>query len=83
MEKKVIGKVTHYFTKISVAVVELSGELKVGDRISIEGPTTNFEQTVNSMQIEHKDVKVATAGQAVGLKVDQRVREGDIVYKIA
>ncbi|KUO43140.1 MAG: translation elongation factor-like protein [Hadesarchaea archaeon YNP_N21] len=83
MEKKVVGKVTHYFTKISVAVVELSGELKVGDRISIEGPTTNFEQTVNSMQIEHKDVKVATAGQAVGLKVDQRVREGDIVYKIA
>jgi putative protease len=83
MEKKVVGKVTHYFTKISVAVVELSGELKVGDRISIEGPTTNFEQIVNSMQIEHKDVKVATAGQAVGLKVDQRVREGDIVYKIA
>jgi len=83
MEKKVVGKVTHYFTKISVAVVELSGELKVGDRISIEGPTTNFEQTVNSLQIEHKDVKVATAGQAVGLKVDQRVREGDIVYKIA
>lgn len=82
MEKKFVGRVTHYFTKISVAVVELSGELKVGDRISIEGPTTNFEQVVNSMQIEHKDVKVATSGQAVGLKVDQRVREGDIVYRV-
>jgi putative protease len=83
MEKQPVGKVTHYFTKIGVAVVELTGELKVGDRVSIEGATTNFEQTVNSMQIEHKDVTVATAGQAIGLKVDQRVREGDLVYKLA
>ncbi len=82
VEKKLVGKVTHYFTRIGVAVVELTDELKIGDRISIEGATTNFQQVVGSMQIEHKDVKVATAGQSIGLKVDQRAREGDLVYKI-
>jgi putative protease len=74
--------VTHYFTKISVAVVELSDELKVGDRVSIEGATTNFQQTVGSMEIEHQPVQSASAGQSIGLKVDQRVREGDLVYKL-
>ncbi|MCJ7720302.1 MAG: translation elongation factor-like protein [Candidatus Hadarchaeum sp.] len=83
MEKKPIGKIAHYFTKISVAVIDLSDELKVGDRISIEGATSNFEQAVNSMQIEHDDVKSATAGQSVGMKVDQRVRQGDLVFKIS
>jgi len=83
MEKKPIGKIAHYFTKISVAVIELSDELKVGDRISIEGATSNFEQAVNSMQIEHDNVKSATAGQSIGLKVDQRVRQGDLVFKIS
>ncbi|PIU13887.1 MAG: translation elongation factor-like protein [Hadesarchaea archaeon CG08_land_8_20_14_0_20_51_8] len=83
MEKKPIGKIAHYFTKISVAVIDLSDELKVGDRISIEGATSNFEQTINSMQIEHEDVRSATAGQSVGLKVDQRVRQGDLVFKIS
>jgi putative protease len=81
-EKKLVGKVTHYFTKISVAVVELSDELKVGDRVSIEGATTNFQQTVGSMEIEHQPVQSASAGQSIGLKVDQRVREGDLVYKL-
>jgi len=83
VEKKPIGKVAHYFTKIGVAVIELSGELKAGDRISIEGPTTNFEQAVGSMQIEHKNVQAATAGQAIGLKIDQRAREKDLVYKLS
>jgi putative protease len=83
MEKKPVGKVTHYFTKIGVAVVDLSDELKIGDRISIEGATTNFEQIVNSMQIEHNNVSSAKAGQSIGLKVDQRVRQGDLVFKIS
>jgi len=83
MEKKPIGKIAHYFTKIIVAVIDLSDELKVGDRISIEGATSNFEQAVNSMQIEHDNVKSATAGQSVGMKVDQRVRQGDLVFKIS
>ena len=81
-ELKEVGKVSHFFTKISVAVVELSSSLSVGDRILIKGPTTNFEQTVNSMQIEHENVKVAKAEQSIGLKVDERVRESDVVYKI-
>jgi len=83
MEKKPIGKVVHYFTNISVAVIDLSDELKVGDRICFEGATSNFEQAVNSMQIEHKNVPSASAGQSVGLKVDQRVRQGDLVFKIS
>ena len=82
MEKKLIGKVAHYFTKIGVGVIELSDELKVGDRISIEGMTTNLQQTVDSMQIEHENVKSAGPGQSIGLKVEQRVREGDLVYKL-
>ncbi|MEM2955729.1 MAG: hypothetical protein QXM25_03325, partial [Nitrososphaerales archaeon] len=63
-----------------VAVVELKAPLKVGDKILIRGSTTNFEQMVESMQIEHQDVQSAEAGKSVGLKVVQRVREGDIVY---
>jgi putative protease len=76
-----IGRITHFFSKISVAVIELKKPLKVGDTIAIKGPTTDFEQPVDSMQIEHKDVKKAEAGQSIGLKVAQRVRETDIVYK--
>lgn len=76
-----IGRVTHFFTKISVAVVELSGALTVGDTILVKGPTTDLEQVVDSMQIEHENIGKAEAGQSIGLKVEQRVREGDLVYK--
>ncbi len=76
-----VGRVTHFFTKISVAVVELSAPLAVGDHIVIKGPTTDFEQVVESMQIEHQNIERAEAGQSIGLKVAQRVREKDIVYK--
>ncbi len=81
-EKKLVGKVTHYYGKIGVAVVELEDELSVGDEISIEGKTTNFRQKVESMQIEHKNIEKAKAGDAIGLKVIEKVREGDKVYKI-
>jgi len=76
-----VGHITHFFTKISVAVIELKAPLAVGDSIVIKGPTTDFEQVVESMQIEHKDVQRAEAGQSIGLKVVQRVREKDMVYK--
>ncbi len=76
-----VGHVTHFFTKISVAVVELSAPLAVGDRILMKGPTTDFEQVVESMQVEHENIESAEAGQSVGLKVAERVREKDIVYK--
>lgn len=82
VEKKLVGKMSHYFTKIGVGVIELSDELKVGDRISIEGATTNVQQTVDSMEIEHEKVQSAGAGKSIGLKVSERVREGDLVYKI-
>ncbi len=82
VEKEEIGEVTHYFTDISVGVIELSGSLELGDTISIEGSTTDFQQEVDSMQIEHEDVEEAGAGDAVGMKVKNRVREGDKVYKV-
>jgi putative protease len=76
-----IGHITHFFSKISVAVIELTDSLAVGDTILIKGPTTDFEQVVESMQIEHNNVQKAEAGQSIGLKVAQRVRERDMVYK--
>jgi GTPase len=76
-----IGHITHFFTKISVAVIELTAPLAVGDTIVLKGPTTDFEQVVESMQIEHQNVQSAKAGQSIGLKVAQRVRENDMVYK--
>lgn len=80
--KKLIGKITHYFPKIGVAVIELSDDIKVGDKIRIEGATTSFEQVVGSMEIENEKVETATVGQSIGLKVDDRVRLQDSVYKI-
>lgn len=82
MEKHLVGKVTHYFNKIGVAVVELSDTLQAGDQISIEGPHTNLQQSAASMQIEHKNVSAAEKGKSVGLKVDAPVKAGDAVYKI-
>ena len=76
-----IGHITHFFSKISVAVIELTKPLAVGDTIVIKGPTTDFEQVVESMQIEHKNIQRAEARQSIGLKVTQRVRERDAVYK--
>lgn len=77
-----VGKISHYFVKIEVAVIDLTAPLSVGDSITIKGATTDFEQTVDSMQIEHENVKTAKAGDSIGLKVKERVRESDLVYKI-
>jgi len=79
--KAEVGKVTHFYSKINVAVVQLTAPLSVGDSVLIKGDTTNFEQTVDSMQIEHENIQRADAGKAIGLKVKDRVRPGDIVYK--
>ena len=81
-EKKLVGKISHYFTKIGVAVIELTDKLSVGDEISIEGASTNFTQKVDSMQIEHKNIEKAKKGDSIGMKVKDRVREGDSVYKV-
>lgn len=77
-----IGKITHYFDKIGVCVVDLSATLKVGDKVKISGHDNEFEQEITSMQIEHEQVQQAGKGKSVGLKVDQPVREGDEVYKV-
>lgn len=82
MEKE-IGKVTHYFNKISVVIVDLTDSLSVGDTIHIVGHSTDLTQKVTSMQIEHENVEEAKKGDSVGIKVDERVKEGDVVYKVS
>ena len=76
-----VGHITHFFSKINVAVLELTAPLAVGDRILVKGPTTDFEQVVDSMQIEHANIPRAEAGQSIGLKMAEHVRERDVVYK--
>ena len=77
-----VGKVLHFFGKINVAIIEFSDTINIGDKISIMGPNTNIEQTIDSMEIQHEKVNQATAGQSVGMKIIDRVRENDTVYKI-
>ena len=77
-----IGEIENFFSKISVAVVHVTeGELALNDTILIKGSTTDFSMTVNSMQIDRQDVESVKAGQKVGLKVPERVRKGDEVFK--
>lgn len=76
-----VGHITHFFSKINVAVLELTAPLAVGDRILVKGPATDFEQVVESMQIEHANIPTAEAGQSVGLKMAEHARESDVVYK--
>jgi translation elongation factor EF-Tu-like GTPase len=82
IEGKLIGKITHYFSKIGVAVIELEDTLKVGETIRVVGGETDFEQVVDSMEAEHQKVETAKAGDSIGLKVSQKVREGYKVYKV-
>ncbi|MBI2624836.1 MAG: hypothetical protein HYW70_00655 [Candidatus Nealsonbacteria bacterium] len=81
-EGKLIGKVSHYFGNIGVAVLELTDKLKEGDTIRIAGGETDFNQIVDSMEVEHKKVKEAKPGDSVGMKASQKVREGYRVYKL-
>ena len=78
--KKEIGKITHFFEKIGVEVIELAGDLKVGDTISVKGATTDFNQLVDSMQIEHKSVAHAKKGSAICLRIKEKVRPNDKVF---
>jgi len=80
---KKIGKITHYFSEIKVAVIKLTDSLKEGDKIRITGgEDTDFSQQVKSMQIDHKKVKTAKKGKSIGLKTNKKVREGYIAWKI-
>lgn len=78
-----IGRITHFFSKISVGVLELDkGGVRIGDTIHIKGHTTDFYQKVESMQVEHEPIESAEKGMEVGLKVESPVREGDVVFKV-
>lgn len=82
MAKKPLGKITHFFDKISVAVIALDAGLKTGDKIKIGKNDDFFEQEVKSMQIEHEKIEKAKKGQEIGMKVKQAVRKGDLVFKV-
>ena len=84
MVEEKIGIVEHFFTNVNVAAIRItSGELKLGDTIHFVGSTTDFEQKIDSMQIDRKPVEMVKSGDDVGIKVNDRVREQDIVYKIS
>ena len=81
-DKSKVGVITRYFHKIGVAAIMLEDQLNVGSKISIEGATTNFEMTINSMQIDRADIKSGSKGQEIAIKVTDRVREHDVVFLI-
>ena len=82
-KEKLIGQIVHYFGKIEVAVIKLSAPISEGDVIHIVGgEETDFEQTAESMQVDHKEIKKAKKGDEVGLKVKEKVREGYKVFKV-
>lgn len=82
MPEEVIGKVSDFFAKPVVAGIGLTGLLKLGDKLHIKGHTTDLEFVVESMQIDNVNVEEAKAGDAIGIKVSERVRRGDVVYKV-
>ncbi len=77
-----VGKVSDFFARPVVAGIELTAPLKIGDTIHIQGHTTDLEMTIDSMQIDNANVTEAKAGDSVGIKVNDRVRRGDHVYKV-
>ena len=81
MEKR-IGTVTHYFTRLSVAVLELTDEIRLGDEIRIHGHITDLVMSVASLEVDHRKIESADTGMEVALKVDDHVRAGDGVYKM-
>ena len=83
MEKELVGHVIDYFAKIGVAAIDIeSGEIRIGDTLQFTGHTTDFSQEIESMQIDKEEVDTAKAGDSVGIKVEERVRGGDEVYKV-
>ena len=82
IEGKLIGKITHYFGNIGVAVIDLSDKLEVGDEVRIVGGETDFNQAIDSMEADHKKIEKAKKGESIGIKIKDKVREGYKVYKI-
>ncbi|MHC4075728.1 MAG: translation elongation factor-like protein [Planctomycetota bacterium] len=82
MTEQIIGNVSDFFARPVVAAIELTAALKVGDKIHFKGHTTDLEIVVGSMQINNANVQQAKAGDSIGVKIDERVRKGDSVYKV-
>lgn len=82
MSEELIGKVSDFFAHPVVAAIELTAPLKVGDKIRIKGHTTDLELTISSMQIDNVDVEQAKAGDSIGVKVTEKIRKTDSVYKV-
>jgi translation elongation factor EF-1alpha len=84
MEEEEVGKVTKFYVKISVAAAKVTaGVIRIGDTLHFKGHTTDFQDTVASMEMEHQPVHEAKPGDEIGIKVKERVRENDKVYKVA
>ena len=83
MAETEVGKITHVFGNIGVGVIELADTLNVGDKIKVKGHDREFEQTVDSMQVDHAPVETAEKGKSVGLKFNEEIKDGDMVYKVS
>ena len=82
MSEELVGMVTHYFARPQVGIVKLSAAIKLGDTLHVRGHRADFQQEVASMEIEHAHVEAAASGAEVGIKVRERVREGDQVFRV-
>lgn len=84
VEEKLVGRIIHYYSRLGVGIIELTGgDLKIGDIIHVKGKHTDFTQTVDSIQIEHQNVPRAEKGKVVGIKIKEKVREQDQVFRAA
>ena len=79
---KKVGIITHYYTNLGVGIIKLDSDVKIGDKLYFSGNTTDFEQVLDDMQYDHKGVEVGKSGQEVGVKVSEKVRDGDEVYVV-
>ncbi len=82
MKEKEIGEVTHYYSHLEVAIVKFSRKVEVGETVHFKGTTTDFVLKIGSIQFDHKDIDEAKKGQEVGIKVSEKVRQGDKVYEV-
>ena len=82
MAEKEIGKVTHFFDKISVMVVKLTNKISIGDRIKVKRGDEEFEETIESMQVEHENIEKAKKGDEIAIKVSSPTKEGAVVFKV-
>ena len=82
MEEKEIGEVVKYFAKIEVAAIELKAPVSIGDTLHFKGHTTDFQQVIETMQVDNQSVERAEKGASIGIKTKERVRPNDLVYKV-